>query len=81
VKLYTRWQMILITMAARRLSFLLPPLSLEESLLVTRIHPTAGVLSPGADLVRDPPFRTPHHCASAQGIIGGGKTPGRGRFP
>ena len=62
-------------MAARRLPSLLPPLSWEESLLVTRIHSTAGVLSPGAGLVRDPPFRMPHHSASPEGIIGGGKIP------
>jgi magnesium chelatase family protein len=63
------------TMAARRLPSILPPLSWEESLLVTRIHSTAGVLAPGAGLVRDPPFRMPHHSASAEGIIGGGKVP------
>lgn len=63
------------TMAARRLPSILPPLSWEESLLVTRIHSTAGVLPAGAGLVRDPPFRTPHHSASAEGIIGGGKFP------
>jgi magnesium chelatase family protein len=54
---------------------ILPPLSWEESLLVTRIHSTAGVLPAGAGLVRDPPFRMPHHSASAEGIIGGGKFP------
>jgi magnesium chelatase family protein len=63
------------TMAARRLPSILPPLDWEESLLVTRIHSTAGVLPPGTGLVRDPPFRMPHHCASAEGIIGGGKIP------
>jgi len=63
------------TMAARRLPSILPPLSWEESLLVTRIHSTAGVLPAGSGLVRDPPFRTPHHSASAEGIIGGGKVP------
>jgi magnesium chelatase family protein len=63
------------TMAARRLPSILPPLAWEESLLVTRIHSTAGVLPPGAGLVRDPPFRMPHHSASAEGIIGGGKLP------
>ena len=63
------------TMAARRLPSILPPLTWEESLLVTRIHSTAGVLPPGAGLVQDPPFRMPHHSASAEGIIGGGKVP------
>jgi magnesium chelatase family protein len=63
------------TMSARRLPSILPPLSWEESLQVTRIHSTAGVLPPGAGLVRHPPFRMPHHSASAEGIIGGGKSP------
>jgi magnesium chelatase family protein len=63
------------TMAARRLPSILPPLSWEESLLVTRIHSTAGVLPAGAGLVQNPPFRMPHHSASAEGIIGGGKLP------
>jgi len=63
------------TMAARRLPSILPPLDWEESLLVSRIHSTAGVLPPGAGLLREPPFRMPHHSASAEGIIGGGKTP------
>jgi magnesium chelatase family protein len=63
------------TMAARRLPSILPSLAWEESLLVTRIHSTAGALPAGAGLVRDPPFRTPHHSASAEGIIGGGKFP------
>jgi magnesium chelatase family protein len=63
------------TMAARRLPSILPPLSWEESLLVTRIHSTAGILPPGSGLVRHPPFRMPHHSASSEGIIGGGKIP------
>jgi magnesium chelatase family protein len=63
------------TMAARRLPSILPPLSWEESLLVTRIHSTAGVLAPGGGLIRQPPFRMPHHSASSEGIIGGGKVP------
>jgi magnesium chelatase family protein len=63
------------TMAARRLPSILPPLDWEESLLVTRIHSTAGALPAGAGLVRNPPFRMPHHSASAEGIIGGGKFP------
>jgi magnesium chelatase family protein len=63
------------TMAARRLPSILPPLSWEESLLVTRIHSNAGVLPAEAGLIRDPPFRMPHHSASAEGIIGGGRFP------
>ena len=61
------------TMAARRLPFLLPALDREESLAVTRIHSIAGVLPADAGLVTRPPFRMPHHSASAEGIIGGGR--------
>jgi magnesium chelatase family protein len=61
------------TMAARRLPSLLPPLEREEALAVTRIHSIAGVLPTGAGLVARPPFRMPHHSASIEGIVGGGR--------
>ena len=61
------------TMAARRLPSLLPQLDRDEALTVTRIHSIAGVLPPGAGLVQRPPFRMPHHSASIEGIIGGGR--------
>jgi len=60
------------TMAARRLPSILPSLGLTESLEATRIHSLAGTLPPGGGLVRRPPFRSPHHSASTEGIIGGG---------
>jgi magnesium chelatase family protein len=63
------------TMAARRLPSILPPLSWEEALAVTRIHSIAGALPPGGGLVLHPPLRMPHHSASSEGIIGGGKLP------
>jgi magnesium chelatase family protein len=63
------------TMAARRLPSILPPLCWEESLAVTRIHSVAGALPGGAGLVQHPPFRMPHHSASSEGIIGGGRLP------
>ncbi len=62
------------TMLARRLPGLLPPLAPDEALEVTRIHSVAGMLSPGCPLVRDPPFRAPHHSASTASIVGGGKS-------
>jgi len=62
------------TMLARRLPSLLPPLTHEEALEVTRIHSVAG-LSPGSGLVCGRPFRAPHHTISAAGLVGGGSTP------
>ncbi len=61
------------TMAARRLPGLLPALEREEALEVTRLHSLAGVLPPGTGLIRSPPVRTPHHSASSEGILGGGR--------
>ena len=59
-------------MLARRLPGVLPLLDDEAALEVTRIHSVAGVLAPGAGLVRVPPFRAPHHSASTAAIVGGG---------
>jgi magnesium chelatase family protein len=59
-------------MLARRLPGILPLLGDDASLEVTRIHSVAGVLPPGAGLVRVPPFRAPHHSSSVAAIVGGG---------
>ncbi|WP_117237948.1 YifB family Mg chelatase-like AAA ATPase [Thermus sediminis] len=61
------------TMLARRLPFLMPPLSQEAALEVTRIHSAAGQAVLG--LLRTPPFRAPHHTVSYAGLIGGGAIP------
>ena len=63
------------TMLARRLPGILPPLTRDESLEVTRIHSVAGLLSPRHPLVVEPPFRAPHHGASTASIVGGGPNP------
>jgi magnesium chelatase family protein len=63
------------TMLARRLPGLLPPLTLEEALEVTRIHSVAGILAAGRPLVQRPPLRAPHHTASTVAIAGGGTGP------
>lgn len=60
------------TMAARRLVGLLPALPWQRALAVTRIHSVAGTLPPEQGLLRWPPFRMPHHSASAEGVVGGG---------
>jgi magnesium chelatase family protein len=63
------------TMLARRLPGILPPLTREEALEVTRIYSVAGQLPAACPLIADPPFRAPHHTASAPAIVGGGPGP------
>jgi magnesium chelatase family protein len=58
------------TMLARRLPGIMPPLTEEEAITVTRIHSLAGFAV--NRLIESPPFRAPHHSASAEGILGGG---------
>src|SRR5262249_58974550 len=60
------------TMLARRLPTILPPLTEENTLEVTRIHSVAGLLDPDHPLISEPPFRAPHHSASTAAIVGGG---------
>lgn len=63
------------TMLARRLPTIMPELTLAESLEITRIYSICGLLSEERPLVAQRPFRAPHHTASAQSIIGGGRIP------
>ncbi len=63
------------TMLARRLPSIMPQLSTEEMLDITRIYSVAGKLSPSCPLVTRRPFCAPHHSASVAGIIGGGRIP------
>jgi magnesium chelatase family protein len=63
------------TMLGRRRPGILPPLTDDETLEVTRIHSVAGVLPPGRPLLTRPPFRAPHHSASMAAIVGGGPGP------
>lgn len=60
------------TMLASRLPGILPPMSAEESLEVTRVYSVAGLLGEGAGLMSRRPFRSPHHHLSMAGLIGGG---------
>ena len=68
------------TMLARRLPGILPPLTRQEALEVTRIHSVAGLLPPDRPLVAVPPFRAPHHGASAPAVVGGGPSPRPGEI-
>lgn len=61
------------TILARRLPGILPPLTHEESIEVTKVHSAAGE-GDGA-LLRRRPFRTPHHTISTSGLAGGGSNP------
>jgi len=65
------------SMLARRIPSILPELTFEESLEVTKIHSVAGILRPDTPLVTRRPFRSPHNTVSAVGLSGGGS----GRVP
>lgn len=68
------------TMLARRLPGILPSLSFEEALEVTRIHSAAGLLKDRGHLICDRPFRSPHHSASGPSLVGGGSFPRPGEI-
>lgn len=63
------------TMLARALPGILPELTENEALEVTKIYSVTGNIEPGGGLIRRRPFRSPHHTTSRMGLIGGGSQP------
>ena len=68
------------TMLAKRLSSILPPLSLQEALETTKIHSVAGKLSKKGNLMTQRPYRAPHHTISDVALVGGGGNPQPGEI-
>jgi magnesium chelatase family protein len=68
------------TMIARRMSTILPELTFEESLELTKIYSIAGLLPEKDPFMRKRPFRSPHHTTSAQSLAGGGRRPRPGEI-
>ena len=75
------------TMLARRFPSIMPPLETEEAVEVTRLHSLAGQVRTaisyekrageaytGSGLITQPPFRSPHHSSSTEGVLGGGRS-------
>lgn len=68
------------TMIARRIPTILPSMTFEESLELTKIYSIAGLLSDHSGLIEKRPFRAPHHTISAVGMVGGGRIPKPGEI-
>ena len=68
------------TLLARALPGILPEMSIEEALEVTKIYSIADQLPPGTPLIRQRPFRSPHHTISHAGLVGGGNIPHPGEI-
>ncbi|MCS6993264.1 MAG: YifB family Mg chelatase-like AAA ATPase [Anaerolineales bacterium] len=68
------------TLLARALPGILPEMTIEEALEVTKIYSVADALPPGTPLIRQRPFRAPHHTISHAGLVGGGNVPHPGEI-
>ena len=68
------------TILAKAIASILPPLSFEESLDVTKIYSIAGLLPKNSPLINLRPFRSPHHTSSEVALIGGGNPPRPGEI-
>ena len=67
-------------MLARRIPSILPDLSFEEALEITKIHSISGTLKPEIPIITKRPFRSPHHTISATSLVGGGRLPKPGEI-
>src|SRR5512139_374254 len=68
------------TLLARAVPSILPRMTFEESLIVTKIYSVAGQLPADTPLIRHRPFRAPHHTVSYAGLVGGGHVPRPGEI-
>lgn len=68
------------TMIARRIPTILPPMTREESVEVTKIYSVCGLLPAGNALICERPFRAPHHTVSVSAMVGGGRKPKPGEL-
>ncbi len=68
------------SMLAKRLPSILPDMTFEESLEVTKIYSIAGALPDNISLIKSRPFRSPHHTISTAGLSGGGRIPSPGEL-
>jgi magnesium chelatase family protein len=68
------------TLLARAIPSILPRMTIEEALDVTRIYSVADQLPPDVPLIRNRPFRSPHHTISHAGLVGGGNLPHPGEI-
>ena len=68
------------SMLAKRIPTIMPDLTLEEALEVTKIHSVMGTLPCGNGLMAIRPFRSPHHSISNVALVGGGSIPQPGEI-
>lgn len=68
------------TMMAKRIPSILPDLSFDESIDLTKIYSVAGLMKEGNPLIRKRPFRSPHHSISNSALAGGGQIPAPGEI-
>ncbi|NME35682.1 YifB family Mg chelatase-like AAA ATPase [Fusobacterium sp. FSA-380-WT-3A] len=68
------------TMLAKRIMSILPPLTEDEKIELTKLYSIAGKLTEENPIITKRPFRSPHHTSSGVAIIGGGRTPALGEI-